>query len=578
MTFYSECAILKIMKKYIKKIVFTALTTMLAVGSAFAVSFDISSATSDTSIYSDEKSAPRGVRSGDYARSEISPYERRAAEEGESSSVFVDTNFSGASVYIDGSYKGTTPCTANNIAPGYHDLKVSRDHCETRTVRIYVEKETKHSFWVEIEKISGKIYFDVTPSSATLSCDGTTFTRSIEVDEGSHLFKARAFGYKDWSEYVTVYRGKKRNATLRLDVAPFEVTGFRTNKKEFNPNAGGKFSKIEFTASVTAPGTGKIEIVDEEGNAVWETSLNFQTWDTSASWNGKNYRGEVVPDGLYTAILYAKDYVNTIDLNISSTLLFQHMKITPDGSGIGAIASAELYPKGTIGVQLGGTFIKPLEGGPFLATRGGAFDAGFLWAINDHLELASDMSFQFYDDFDVQASVSFKGGSQINLSASKLYWALNARAGITTSPMFEPYGVDVGSGMALGLELGFTNNKMYYGFQSEYIFGAIKCALAQDESNLLKNAFLFQYSGKVISFSAGAAFITGFDSFAITTNTGNYFAGDCEHFINAIQGAVNLSFFLGSSAWCMDFEVDPYYFPSTGTLYANASVGLTAFF
>ena len=46
-------------------------------------------------------------------------------EPDESTGVYVSCNIYGASVYIDGIYRGITPLTVTNLEPGKHRMEVS---------------------------------------------------------------------------------------------------------------------------------------------------------------------------------------------------------------------------------------------------------------------------------------------------------------------------------------------------------------------------------------------------------------------------------------------------------------------
>jgi len=55
-------------------------------------------------------------------------------------SVTVDSNPSGANIYLNGSYKGTTPKTIEDLEAGSYSLKLTKEGYEEKTERVQIEK------------------------------------------------------------------------------------------------------------------------------------------------------------------------------------------------------------------------------------------------------------------------------------------------------------------------------------------------------------------------------------------------------------------------------------------------------
>ncbi len=564
----------------LKKTIFLFLLTVLfATSGLYAqANYSISEAEEENYV---ESRRPPAFRDNffDRGRRFYQPYRSRTLKEGSSNEIHIDAGVYGASVYIDGSYKGTSPLTLKALPEGSHTLKVSKQHYETREVSIFVKEANEEWYYLETEKLSGVVTFYTEPSYATVSLSGSNDSastsgsgaKSLEVDEGTYTFTIKSFGYYETYGTIKVYRRTKRSITATLDACPFEIKYLTCDQEEFNPMAGGKFSKVNFTIGVTAPASGIFEILDSDGNCLYKESVNFTTWNTYLEWKGKDSYGNYLADGDYTAVITAQDFSQSCDIKINSSLLFQHMKITPDGSGIGAVASAELYPAETVDFQFSlGTFYPETEN----LVSGIKFNAGLLWAITDHFEFA--MSGGCINDGQLlgNGAISFKGGSKVQLESSTFYWALNARWGFSSQPIQSPFGADWGTGIGLGGEIGFTNKKMYFGFQSEYIFCSMTCLGMGKDPNLWKNAFLFQYTGRILSFSAYAALNTGFGDYEITAGD-NYYFGTINHLLQSVQVGTNISLFLGQSSWTLDLGCDAVIYPSEGLVKSNANLGFS---
>ena len=577
---------MKEIKTFIKRSLFTLLAaSFFATSVAYAdISITISDPEEDSSFYIESR-RPSGFRGGsyDFWNSVYQPYRTRPVKDEEANTVHIDATESGASVYIDGSYKGTTPYSIDGLSSGRHTVKITKSHYETLEVSIYVDTKLNAWYYMDMERISGRVVFITDPSDTEVSLSGSggsassssSGQKTLEVDEGNYTFTIRRFGYYEKTGTITVYRHSTRTVRAQLDPCPFELTSFTCDRKEFNPEAGGKFSKTRFSIGATAPASGTFEILNQDGDTVYKEGVTFNSWNTYIEWNGCDMTGTPLTDGEYTAVITAEEYINSVDIKINSELVFQHMKITADGSGIGPVASAELYPAGTLGFQIDYSIIRPITDDDDLFD--GNLNLGLLWAISDYVEFASSLNFMNDEGSVFYFDLSLKTGSKIPLSASNLYWAFIFRYGRSSEPFYPPFGCDSGCGLGLGGALGFTNNKMYFGFQSEYIFNCLTGQFSQEDADIWKNAFLFQYTGKHITSAAYAAVNMGIGDYSIQTND-NYYMGSINNLVQSVQAGANLSIFLGKSAWTLDLGADAIYFPENQDLFTDVKIGFSVFF
>ncbi|MDI6791462.1 MAG: PEGA domain-containing protein [bacterium] len=124
----------------------------------------------------------------------------------------------GASVYLDGEKKGSTPILLNEISSGAHNIKlVKGDFVWTKATLVIPNATTE----MKVE-LRATIVVDSEPTGASIYLDneliGTTpFSKSITA--GKHTIILKKAGYKDWPYQVTLSPEEKKSikATLRPD-------------------------------------------------------------------------------------------------------------------------------------------------------------------------------------------------------------------------------------------------------------------------------------------------------------------------------------------------------------------------
>jgi len=123
-------------------------------------------------------------------------------------SISISSTPSSSNVYLDNSFKGTTPLTIQNVPIGSHTIKLSKSGYNdiSRTVTVSSGRTTTVSESLSLH--SGSIKVSSNPSSANVYLDGTfkgtTPTTLSNVPTGSHVIKITKSGYNDISKSVTV--------------------------------------------------------------------------------------------------------------------------------------------------------------------------------------------------------------------------------------------------------------------------------------------------------------------------------------------------------------------------------------
>jgi ribosomal protein S27E len=159
-------------------------------------------------------------------------------------SIYATSTPSGANVYLDGTYKGTSPITISNVPVGTHTVKYTKTEykdCE-KTVTVYANQQRNvHCDLVPVQQ-TGSIYATSTPSGAKVYLDGTYKGTSpitiSDVPVGTHTVKYTKTGYKDCEKTVTVYANQERSVHCDLDFTPEHITiGELVEKLEKGPES-----------------------------------------------------------------------------------------------------------------------------------------------------------------------------------------------------------------------------------------------------------------------------------------------------------------------------------------------------
>src|SRR6056297_3391837 len=142
--------------------------------------------------------------------------------EKETGSLYINSNPSGAYIYLNGTYKGTTSKKIENLDPGYYTLKLTKSGYEDKSESIRIEpgKRTTQYLTLEKEETTGSLYINSNPSGAYIYINGNykgTTTKTIEeLEPGDYSLKLTKNGYNDKTENITIEAGKRETAYITL--------------------------------------------------------------------------------------------------------------------------------------------------------------------------------------------------------------------------------------------------------------------------------------------------------------------------------------------------------------------------
>lgn len=135
--------------------------------------------------------------------------------------IAVSSSPTNAEIYLDGSYKGTTPKTISNIQIGSHTVKLTKSGYNDISKAVTVSSGQTAYVSETLYAQKGAISISSSPSGASIYLDGTykgtapTVLSSIPV--GSHTIKLTKSGYNDISKTVTVSAGQTAYVSKTLD-------------------------------------------------------------------------------------------------------------------------------------------------------------------------------------------------------------------------------------------------------------------------------------------------------------------------------------------------------------------------
>ena len=131
----------------------------------------------------------------------------------------IDSNPSGAAVYIDNKFIGQAPLK-EKLSNGTYDLKIMLDGYQTFARRIVIEKRNTSVINAKLSREYGNLHIASTPSNATVFLDGSRQGQltplEIQVSPGKYLVKVVKDKFYPFEEDVVVAQGKTMTVEANL--------------------------------------------------------------------------------------------------------------------------------------------------------------------------------------------------------------------------------------------------------------------------------------------------------------------------------------------------------------------------
>lgn len=239
---------------------------------------------------------------------------------------------SGASVWLNSSFMGTTPLklTDDDAAEGQYNIRILKKGYYPESQWIQVSLERRTVIHIELEQITGYVHVTTVPKDCEVLLGDIRLDQGMnEIPVGVYPVTLRAFGYEEEEFSLVVEEDKTSEILAELKPADFRIEDFSASNRQFNPRNFAHLGKTRFTVEVSAQGKGLITIYNQNGDALWSSPVGpFTTWITELEWNGRDAKGDICADGSYTALLQAVGgdgpvYEDRIDLNIDSSLVYR---------------------------------------------------------------------------------------------------------------------------------------------------------------------------------------------------------------------------------------------------------------
>ena len=245
-------------------------------------------------------------------------------EETSGKGLAIRTSPSGVKVFIDGVERGLTPVNFNSMQAGQYNIRLSREGYKDRSFNVVLFDNSRLVVSIEMEEVRGFAVVSVhraegSPDSLPLNPQiypgsageiidaisaGNTIYISLPV--GYRTIRVRAFGWEDASVTALIDEHTAAAVNINMTQAAFRIEKGSQSRRRFNPKNPNNLGAAEFHFEVSAPGSGTFTILDENGKAVHEERLDyFDDWPQSATWNGRDSKGEPLPEGLYAILIEA---------------------------------------------------------------------------------------------------------------------------------------------------------------------------------------------------------------------------------------------------------------------------------
>ena len=178
---------------------------------------------------------------------------------------------SGAKVYLNEDYLGTTPLTTTKLVEGSYTLTLKKEGYKDWSSVVSIPEQSKI-----VAELSpwGKLTLWSTPADAKLYLDeqlvGATTAQGVVLYlEGDHHLKIVRCGYKPWSQEIAVASGETQE--IRAQLAPIREISIETDPPGAEVLVDGRpVGKTPGTVSI-APSLGELSLI-KEGYKPWSTT------------------------------------------------------------------------------------------------------------------------------------------------------------------------------------------------------------------------------------------------------------------------------------------------------------------
>ncbi len=299
------------------------------------------------------------------------------------SGIEIYSNPTGAFVSLDGIKRGKTPLILGDFPPGRHFLVLKKDGYWDREITLAVPENKKLIVDLGLSEATGFLEVEMKPAglkdgtetrrpfNPVLSIDGTVrHAGRIELKEGLHSVRVRAFGFKDEIRTVIMTRGMTSSLDIRLETADFSIEKLRIARPRFNPRNPGLLGSCRISFLATSAGTAKVYLKSKDGIQLVLAELpEFKAWEQGILWDGRDRDGNPVHDGSWEIHVEAEstpfdgEHVVTAHRKtlvvVDSTIRILPASLAANSAGFLFVPDARLLPAGSFELEAASLFGKP---------------------------------------------------------------------------------------------------------------------------------------------------------------------------------------------------------------------------
>jgi len=160
----------------------------------------------------------------------------------------VESNVTGARVFVDGRPVGTTPLSGVEVSEGEHRILVEKQGYDTYQKKARFEAGRTMSMYVDLSKkklLTGRLYVETDPKSARVRIlnIGPAFYQGMDLEPGRYQVEISAEGYETEKQWVTLGAGEDKYLDINLKQASVVGSGYQ--EKKINNSLGMAFVYVE---------------------------------------------------------------------------------------------------------------------------------------------------------------------------------------------------------------------------------------------------------------------------------------------------------------------------------------------
>jgi hypothetical protein len=147
-------------------------------------------------------------------------------------SISVESQPSGAQIYFNGNYRGTSPLIISDVWPGSYTINAEMSGYRIFTTTTSVSSGSRSSVFCSLSPLNtaGALYVYSDPSGSNLYLDavykGKTPMTIGNIAAGTHILEVDHAGYYDWKSTVEVPSGGTKTVSASLNPMPSSSVGW----------------------------------------------------------------------------------------------------------------------------------------------------------------------------------------------------------------------------------------------------------------------------------------------------------------------------------------------------------------